>query len=136
MTVTRRRAARHEWNSEPPDISNHSLPEIGQETCSHRELGVTLIPVTDSVARPPADLVRHVTASTGLPHVTAERVITDVIAYFGETTDQYVRRRHSELKKRGKRNAEIWRQLAAELASRPVGAGELSERQLRRIVYG
>ncbi|KAA9153084.1 hypothetical protein FPZ12_035560 [Amycolatopsis acidicola] len=81
-------------------------------------------------------LVRHVAGSTGLPAPVAERVIADVIAYFRETTEEFVRRRHSELRKRGRRNAEIWRIVAAELAERPVGAGELSERQLRRIVYG
>lgn len=86
--------------------------------------------------RPPADLVRHVAGSTGLPAPVAARVVSDVIAYFGETTEQYVRRRHAELRHRGRKNAEIWTVLAAELAERRVAAGELTERQLRRIVYG
>ncbi|HVV11795.1 hypothetical protein [Amycolatopsis sp.] len=81
-------------------------------------------------------LVRHVAGSTGLPAPVAERVIADVIAYFRETTEEFVRRRHGELRRRGRRNAEIWRIVAAELTERPVGAGELTERQLRRIVYG
>ncbi|GHF56005.1 hypothetical protein FHX82_002345 [Amycolatopsis bartoniae] len=81
-------------------------------------------------------LVRHVAGSTGLPVPVAERVISDVLAYFSETTEEFVRRRHGELQRRGRRNAEIWRVIAAELAQRPVQAGELSERQLRRIVYG
>lgn len=85
---------------------------------------------------PPADLVRHVALSTGLPTPVAERVIADVIAYFGETTEEFVRRRHTELRRRGRRNAEIWAILAEELSGRPVGAGEISERQLRRMVYG
>lgn len=84
----------------------------------------------------PADLVRRVTESTGLPGPIAERVIDDVLAYFRETTEQFVRRRHGELQRRGRKNAEIWAILARELAERPVYAGELSERQLRRIVYG
>lgn len=84
----------------------------------------------------PAELIRHVAASTGLPPATAARVIADVVAYYGETVEQYVRRRHAELRRRGRRNAEIWTVLAGELAARPVGAGPLSERQLRRIVYG
>jgi len=88
------------------------------------------------VNMPPDDLVRHVVESTGLPVPVAQRVISDVVAYFRETTDQFVRRRHGELQRRGRRNAEIWAILARELAERPVGAGELTERQLRRIVYG
>lgn len=85
---------------------------------------------------PPAELVRHVASSTGLPAATAARVVADVVAYFRETTEEYVRRRHRELKRRGLKNDQIWAELATELACRPVAAGSLSERQLRRIVYG
>ncbi|NKQ55837.1 hypothetical protein HFP15_23455 [Amycolatopsis sp. K13G38] len=81
-------------------------------------------------------LVRHVASSTGLPAPVAERVIADVIAYFSETAEAFVRRRHAELQRRGRKNAEIWQVIATELAERPVGAGEFTERQLRRIVYG
>lgn len=81
-------------------------------------------------------LVRHVAGSTGLPPAVAERVVADVVAYFRETAEDYVRRRHGELQRRGRRNAEIWPVLLAEVAERPFGAGELTERQLRRIVYG
>ncbi|WP_433798832.1 hypothetical protein [Actinomycetospora sp. CA-084318] len=82
------------------------------------------------------ELVRNVSASTGLPGPVAARVVADVVAYFSETTEEYVRRRHRELQARDRRNAEIWAVIASELAVRPVKAGEVSERQLRRIVYG
>ncbi|RJQ73713.1 hypothetical protein D5S17_24105 [Pseudonocardiaceae bacterium YIM PH 21723] len=84
----------------------------------------------------PSDLVAHVVASTGLPPGTAARVVSDVIEYFTETTEQFVRRRHAELQRRDVRNARIWPVIAGELANRPVRAAELTERQLRRIVYG
>ncbi|RBO83019.1 hypothetical protein DFR74_12018 [Nocardia puris] len=84
----------------------------------------------------PADLVRHVAASTGLPEQVAARVVADVVGYFDETAEQFVRRRHAELQARQVRNAEIWRRLADELARRPVAAPAFTERQLRRIVYG
>ncbi|MFC4005007.1 hypothetical protein ACFS2C_27645 [Prauserella oleivorans] len=84
----------------------------------------------------PAELVRHVAGSTGLPDGTAARVIADVIAFFGETIEEFVRRRHRELKGRGMKNAQIWAVLTTELAFRPFAAGPLTERQLRRIVYG
>ncbi|WP_018680675.1 hypothetical protein [Actinokineospora enzanensis] len=85
---------------------------------------------------PPSDLVRHVVGTTGLPPEVAARVVADVVAYFGETVEQYVRRRHGELRRGQHRNAEIWALLRAELAARPVAAPPLSERQLRRLVYG
>ncbi|MFI1915827.1 hypothetical protein [Nocardia sp. NPDC020380] len=84
----------------------------------------------------PVELVRHVAASTGLPPAVAARVVADVVGYFDETAEQFVRRRHAELQRRQLRNADIWQQLAAELAARPVAAPDFTERQLRRIVYG
>jgi hypothetical protein len=85
----------------------------------------------------PQDLIRNVAASTGLPEATASRVVTDIAAYFSETVDEFVTRRHAELRdKSNKRNEDIWPQLAAELKGRRFRAVDLSERQLRRIVYG
>jgi hypothetical protein len=82
------------------------------------------------------ELIRHVVASTGLAPETAVRLVADVLAYFGETTEEFVRRRHLELHRRGHANAAIWPVIAGELAERRVVAPTLSERQLRRIVYG
>ncbi|MGH3158607.1 MAG: hypothetical protein ACRDNF_18810 [Streptosporangiaceae bacterium] len=87
-----------------------------------------------SAALPP-DLVQHVAATTGLPAATAARVVGDVIGYFGETIEEFVRRRHTELH-RHHRNDRIWALIARELAGRPVAAPPVSERQLRRMVYG
>ncbi len=75
-------------------------------------------------------------STTGLPAATATRLITDVIAYFDETAESYVRRRHTQLQGRQLKNAEIWSLIESELATRPFAAPRLSERQLRRIVYG
>ena len=44
--------------------------------------------------------------------------------------------RHAELQAVGKKNPEIFRLIADELGRRLVAAPLLSERQLRRIVYG
>jgi hypothetical protein len=82
------------------------------------------------------DLVRHVAATTGLGEPVAARVVADVVAHFGETTEEFVRRRHRELQSRDRRNDEIWPHIAAELAARVVAPGEVSQRRLRRIVYG
>ncbi len=81
-------------------------------------------------------LVRHVVATTGLASTEATRVIEDVLAFHHEPVEAYVRRRHGELKLRGAKNADIFSVLRDELAERVVAAPELSERQLRRIIYG
>ncbi|WP_203434226.1 hypothetical protein [Jiangella asiatica] len=82
------------------------------------------------------ELVEQIVRTTGLPAGDASRIVADVAAYFSETADEYVRRRHQELQLRGGKNDEIFERIQLELARRPVRAPELSTRQLRRIVYG
>ena len=84
----------------------------------------------------PRDLARYLAASTGLPQPTAVRVVADMATYFSETVEEFVRRRHIELRQRQRKNNEIWPLIAAELGQRRFAAPGLSERQLRRIVYG
>ena len=78
----------------------------------------------------------HLVATTGLSRAEASRVVEDVVAYLSEPVEDYVRRRHAELKTYGAKNPEIFERIAGELAERVVAAPELTERQLRRIVYG
>lgn len=81
------------------------------------------------------DLLRHLAGNLGVSEATAARVVGDVLAYFDEPIEHYVRRRHTELQDRGRSNAEIWPILDAEVAAHrfPV---EVNERRLRRLVYG
>ncbi|MFC5072180.1 hypothetical protein ACFPN0_11435 [Kitasatospora cinereorecta] len=82
------------------------------------------------------DLIDHLVRSTALQRGEAARVILEVLAYFDETTEDFVRRRHRELQSGGLVNTEIFERIAAELPHRAVAPQELSLRQLRRIVYG
>ncbi|MDI3404345.1 hypothetical protein [Streptomyces cavernicola] len=82
------------------------------------------------------DLIDHLTRSTPLQRGEALRVVQDVLAYFDETTEQFVRRRHRELQSQGLVNAAIFEQISTDLRYRAVAPPELSLRQLRRIVYG
>ena len=82
------------------------------------------------------DLVRQLGRTTGLPAGVAARVVDDVLAYFDETVEEFVRRRHAQLQRRGHTNDRIFTQIAAELPTRRFVAGEISLRQLRRLVYG
>jgi hypothetical protein len=63
-------------------------------------------------------------------------VIAEVLAYFSEPAEEYVRRRHTELQAAGLTNDKIFARILAELPHRRVSPPELSARQLRRIVYG
>lgn len=81
------------------------------------------------------DLVDRVAGSTGLTPAEAARVVEDVLAWYREPVEEYVRRRHAYHRLYGKRNPEIFALIADELADRLVAAPPLSQRQLRRIIY-
>jgi hypothetical protein len=110
-----------------------SCPNSGRYLIQCPKVG-TVVPVNS--ADGDRDLVRRVVASTGLSAADAARVVDDVVAYFAEPVDAYVRRRHAALQARGLTNPAIFPVIRAELDRRVVAPPELSDRQLRRIVYG
>jgi hypothetical protein len=59
-----------------------------------------------------------------------------VLGYFSESAEEFVRRRHRELKAEGLTNDQAFVRIAAELPARRVAAPRFSLRQLRRVVYG
>lgn len=81
-------------------------------------------------------LLQHVQDSTGLDPAEAIRLVQDVLAFHDETVEAWVRRRHAELRTYGARNDAIFARLREELRTTVVAAPDLSERQLRRIIYG
>jgi len=89
-----------------------------------------------SAEAPHEDLLDHLVRSTPLQRGEAARVVLDVLAYFDETTEEFVRRRHRELQSQGLRNEAIFERIGHEMPHRAVAPPGLSPRQLRRIVYG
>ncbi len=86
--------------------------------------------------QPYDDLIDHLTQTTTLSGGEAARVVADVLAYFGERVEAFVRRRHTELQAAGLTNERIFERITTELSHRRVAPPELSARQLRRMVYG
>ena len=84
----------------------------------------------------PADLLDHLVGTRGLPRSEARRIVEEVVSFYGETAEAFVTRRHRELQAEGLRNRAIYVRIAAELEGRRFRAPGLSERQIRRIVYG
>lgn len=82
------------------------------------------------------DLVEHLGRTTRLNATEARRIVDEVLAYFSDTVDRFVRRRHAELQAEQYGNEEIFERIAAELRARRFVAPELSARQLRRLIYG
>jgi hypothetical protein len=82
------------------------------------------------------DLLSHLQRTLGLERAAAGRVLEEVLAYFQETVDEFVTRRHGELQAESQRNEEIFERITAELGQRRFTAPRLSQRQLRRLIYG
>jgi hypothetical protein len=82
------------------------------------------------------ELIDHLARSSALSPGEAARVVADVLGYFSEPAEEFVRRRHRELKAHGLTNEHAFARIAAELPMRRVAPPVLSPRQLRRIVYG
>lgn len=97
---------------------------------------LAFLPVDAHTPGVSTELVDHLVRSTTLDPRTAARVVDEVVAYFAEPVEAFVRRRHREMQRLGRTNAEIYARIAEELAERPVAAPALTERQIRRLVYG
>ena len=87
-------------------------------------------------ASAPADLLDHLVRTRGLPRPEARRIVEEVVSFYGETIEAFVTRRHRELQAEGLRNHMIYTRIAEELEGWRFQAPQLSERQIRRIVYG
>ncbi|WP_084011221.1 hypothetical protein [Pseudofrankia sp. DC12] len=84
----------------------------------------------------PADLVHHLARTTDLTAAEAARVVADVLAYYDEAPDAWVRRRHGELRRRGLTNDAIFERIGRELPEHRFRVEPRTPRQLRRVVYG
>ena len=82
------------------------------------------------------DLVDHLSGTLGLDPALAARVVAETLDYLDESVEHYVQRRHHELQQEGIANAVAFECIRAEVATRPFAAPALSERQIRRLIYG
>lgn len=82
------------------------------------------------------ELIAYLVRTSPLSAREATRLVGDVLAFLSETPEDYLRRRHRALQAEGLSNPEIFARLKPELAQWRFRAPELSERQIRRIIYG
>lgn len=78
----------------------------------------------------------HIMFSFNITEQDFLRLFDEFLGYFGSTLEEFVSRRHIELHKEGKKNPEIYRLIAREVSEKRFAAEPLTERQVRRIVYG
>ena len=82
------------------------------------------------------DLVEHLGRTSRLDGPQARRLVEEVLTYFSDTVERFVRRRHLELQAEQYRNEEIFERIAGELRARRFAAPAMSARQIRRLIYG
>ncbi len=82
------------------------------------------------------ELVEHLERSTRMSSNEARRLVEEVVMFFSDTVERYVRRRHIELQAEHYKNDEIFGRIASELRARRFAAPPLTARQIRRLIYG
>ncbi len=100
---------------------------------SQNELAV---PLERLRATPFDELIDHLVRSSALTRAEAVRVISEVVAFFHEPLENFVKRRHRELQADGLANVAIYAQIQGELRFVRLAAPMLTERQIRRLIYG
>lgn len=81
-------------------------------------------------------LLAHLERITRLTRTEIGKVIGEALAFYAESVEEFVARRHAELQDAGEKNEAIFPRIAEELRARRFAAPALTERQLRRLVYG
>lgn len=82
------------------------------------------------------DLIEHLSRLTALSEVQSRQVVAEVLAYFNEDIELFIRRRHLELQQQGLSNARIFVTVQQELSGRLFPVEEISVRKIRRMIYG
>lgn len=103
--------------------------------CSH--INLSHIAAMFDGSDPDAALVEYLSVTSSLSPAAARRCVAEVLAWYSETLEAWVVRRHLELQRQGSaRNEAIYRQIIDEAAQRRFAPVTLSPRQVRRIIYG
>jgi hypothetical protein len=82
------------------------------------------------------ELISYLVRTSRLSPQEARRLVDEVVSFFDEAPEAFVRRRHRALQAEGLSNAAIFVQLKRELAQRRFRCLEYTDRQIRRIIYG
>jgi len=82
------------------------------------------------------ELIAYLVRTSRLSPAEATRVVQEVLEYMRETPEDFIRRRHFQLQAQGRSNSEIFQMIVQELTQRRFRAPTLTERQIRRVIYG
>ena len=83
-----------------------------------------------------AELKDYLISAYPLSERDIERILEEINGFYDITVHDYIQSRHQELISHGKKNNVIYQQLLEEINERRFRAPKLSQRQVRRIIYG
>ena len=83
-----------------------------------------------------SEFKRHVAATYGVPEQSFDNLWDEFLACFSMTLEEFVATRHLVHQRAGRRNAEIYGLILEETQGMRFAAPPLTERQIRRIIYG
>jgi hypothetical protein len=82
------------------------------------------------------DLLLHLQTVTGQSRSLLGKILEETRAWYAKDLQTWIRERHRELQRQGLRNREIYPRLQKEVRQILVRPAPLSERQIRRMIYG
>ncbi len=78
----------------------------------------------------------HLQETYNLSEKQVDLLFEEFSSYYRESAEAFIRRRHNEMKDEGLKNTQIYKILKSEIEDRRFSCDDLSERQIRRIIYG
>ncbi len=81
-------------------------------------------------------LIAHLHDVTGLDSSVLAKILSEVKSWYPLDLRSWIMLRHKELRAQKMRNRDIYAQIREELARILVHPSPLSERQIRRMIYG
>jgi len=83
-----------------------------------------------------SELKSHSIETYNISAGTFDRLHEQFLAFYDQTLEEFVCRRHQELQKAGMKNHEIFWRIQIESTNQRFDVRRLSQRQIRRLVYG
>ncbi|MCK4303125.1 MAG: hypothetical protein KAY24_02705 [Candidatus Eisenbacteria sp.] len=83
-----------------------------------------------------SELLQHLQTVTGQGEPLLAKILEEIQSWYTRDLSTWIRDRHRELQRHGFRNREIYPRLRDESQRILVHPGPLTERQIRRIIYG
>jgi hypothetical protein len=81
------------------------------------------------------DLKERLMQTMEIDSISIDKLYEELLIFFSESEDEFITRRHQELKDLGKSNPEIFSMIQGEIENRLFRGQPVSERKIKRVIY-